>query len=192
MNKKQKKFLHLFFFLSILAVALYASFLLSQYITSDKGSQQLIQEFGHLSIIIISFIAGLNAAVPIPAATFVPVFTAGGISLPVIIALLVIGTMAANLLSYVIGRYGGNITRTHYPQIQKKLVQIYQEKRQWLFYFVFLFTALVPFPDEIFIIPLGLVGVKLKDFFIPLFLGTICYQAMLAFGIHNIFKYLIG
>ncbi len=188
---KRKKAFNVFLFLLILGGGLTASFFLSQYVASNNGSQVLIQEFGHVGILLISFIAGLNLFIPIPAATFVPVFTAGGISLFEIIVLLVVGTMAANLLSYFLGRYGGKITHTHYPELQKKLVALYTKRKEWLVYFVFLFTALMPLPDEVFLIPLGIIGVRLQQFIVPLVLGTICYQTLAAFGIHNIFKFLL-
>ena len=187
----KRKALNVFLFLLLLASGLTASFFLSQYVANSDASQLLIQQYGYLGILAVSFIAGLNLFIPIPAATFVPVFTAGGISLFEIIVLLVIGTMAANLLSYYLGRYGGKITHTHYPELQKKLVSLYTKRKKWLVYFVFLFTALMPLPDEVFLIPLGVIGVKLKQFIIPLTLGTICYQTLAAFGVHNIFKYFL-
>jgi membrane protein YqaA with SNARE-associated domain len=188
---KMKKVLSLIVFLVILAGGLLASLWLTQYVTNDDISQKLIREFGHVGILIISFIAGLNALVPVPAATFVPIFTAGGISLPVIIILLVIGTMAANIVSYAIGRYGGKITQSHYPDVQKKLLNAYTGKERWLPYFVFFFTALIPVPDEVFLIPLGVMGIKLKQIIIPLFLGTIFYQTLAAFGVYNVFKFIL-
>jgi membrane protein DedA with SNARE-associated domain len=190
MSKKKKVF-HLVLFFSVLVVALFVSFLLTQYVIGNDSSKVLIQDYGHISIIFISFIAGINALIPIPAATFVPVFTAGGISLPMIIFLLVVGTMLANLISFAIGQYGGNITKTHYPHIQKKLVRIYRTQKKWLSVFVFAFAAFIPFPDEVYLIPLGIVGVKLKQFIIPLVLGTICYQTIAAFGVYNVFKYFL-
>lgn len=167
------------------------TFFLSQHVSSNEASQQLIQNFGYIGIFAISFIAGLNLFIPIPAATFVPVFTAGGISLFEIIVFLVIGTMAANLLSYFLGIYGGKISNAHYPELQKKLIRLYQKRKKWLVYFVFIFTALMPLPDEVFLIPLGVVGVKLRQFIVPLLLGTICYQTLATFGVHNIFKYFL-
>ena len=188
---KRKKAFNVFLFLFILAGGLTVTFFLSQHVSSSEASQQLIQNFGYIGIFVISFIAGLNLFIPIPAATFVPVFTAGGISLFEIIVFLVIGTMAANLLSYFLGIYGGKISSAHYPELQKKLIRLYQKRKKWLVYFVFIFTALMPLPDEVFLIPLGVVGVKLRQFIIPLLLGTICYQTLATFGVHNIFKYFL-
>lgn len=185
---KKKKALNLAIFFAVLWAGFFVSFWLAEYVSNDTVSQKLIQDFGHLSILIISFVAGLNALVPIPAATFVPVFTEGGISLPVVTLLLIIGTMAANLVSFIIGVYGGKITESHYPNLQKKMLDFYKGKEKWLPYFVFCFTAILPLPDEVYLIPLGLIGIKLRQIFIPLLFGTIVYQTLAALGVHNIFK----
>jgi membrane protein DedA with SNARE-associated domain len=186
---RRKKVFNLILFLGLISAALFGSFLLADFITSDYSSREIIQGYGYFGILLVSFVAGLNLFVPIPAATFVPVFTAGGISLPEVIIFLIIGTMAANLLSYYLGRFGGDITRSHYPKLQKKLVVLYSNNRKWLPYFVFGFAAFIPLPDEVYLIPLGIVGVKLKQFIIPLILGTATYQTLAALGVDNLFRY---
>lgn len=186
---RRKKVFNLILFLGLISAALFGSFLLADYIANDHTSRELIQDYGYFGILLVSFVAGLNFIVPIPAATFVPVFTAGGISLPEIILFLVLGTMAANLLSYYLGRYGGTITNSHYPTIQKKLLSLYRGKSKWLPYFVFGFAAFIPLPDEVYLIPLGIIGVKLKQFIIPLVLGTATYQTLATLGVDNLFRF---
>lgn len=189
--KRHRKVFNLLFFIGLICAALFASFLLAEYIATDHSSRELIQEYGYFGILLVSFVAGLNLFVPIPAATFVPVFTAAGISLFEIIVLLVIGTMAANLLSFYLGRYGGSLAKNNYPEIQKKLVSLYTRRKKWVPHFVFAFSALVPLPDEVFLIPLGIVGVKLRHIIVPLILGTTIYQSLAAFGVDNLFRYVI-
>lgn len=188
---KRRQLFNLTIFLSLIAISVVGSFALTEYVIDTPASQTLIQDFGYISIILLSFVAGLNLLLPVPAATFVPVFTAAGLGLPAIIICLVTGTMAANMLSYVAGRYGGKFTRSRYPNIQKKLQALYSTHERWVPHFIFLFTALVPLPDEVFLVPLGIIGVKLKHFIIPLVLGTIFYQTFAAYGIDNIFRYLL-
>lgn len=178
-------------FLGLLSLGIFGSLLLTEFVLANPDYQTLIQQFGFAGVLLISFVAGLNLFLPIPAATFVPVFTAGGMSLPFVIILLVIGTMAANLFSYVAGRYGGKVVRSHYPELQQKIISLYRNHERWLPHFVFMFTALMPLPDEVFLVPLGIIGVKLKHFILPLLLGTIFYQTFAAYGIDNIFKFLL-
>lgn len=187
----KRRAFNLMMFLGLLSLGIFGSLLLTQYVIANPTHHELIQKFGFLGVLFISFVAGLNLFLPVPAATFVPVFTAGGMGLPSIILFLIIGTMAANLFSYVAGRYGGKVVKSHYPEIQQKMIHLYKDHARFLPHFVFLFTALVPLPDEVFLVPLGIIGVKLKKFIVPLTLGTIFYQTFAAYGIDNIFKFLI-
>jgi membrane protein DedA with SNARE-associated domain len=174
-----------------MCVGIGGSFLLTNYVVENESSQILIQDFGYLGVLAISFIAGLNFIIPIPAATFVPVFTAGGMSLPIIIALLTLGTLAASLLAYTIGHFSRNLALTHYPKLQAKLLSSYQKHKKLLPYFIFFAASLIPLPDEIYLVPLGVIGVPVRTFLFPLILGTVIYQSLSAFGISNIFTYFL-
>ncbi len=186
---KQNKIINSVLFIGVIIAVLVVSYFLTQYVSTNEASQKLIQEFGYLAVLAISFIAGLNLFLPVPAATFVSIFTAGGMSLPIIIFLLVAGTMTANLLSFAIGHYGRKVTNSHYPKIQTWLTDLYTKHKKYLPYFIFSFTALVPIPDEVYLIPLGIIGIRLRGIIFPLLLGTIVYQTLAAYGIDNIFKY---
>lgn len=186
------KIFHFLILISVIVAIFSISLFLTHHVTNDSGAQLLVQQFGYFGVLLISFIAGLNLIVPVPAATFVPVFTAGGIPLPIIILLLVIGTMSANLLSYFIGKLGHSFTSTHYPKIQKRIFKNYAERKNLLPYFVFAFAAFIPLPDEVYLIPLGIIGVKIREFIIPLVLGTITFQTLTALGVQNIFSIILN
>jgi uncharacterized membrane protein YdjX (TVP38/TMEM64 family) len=186
------KIIHLLSILFIVAVIFSASVYLTHYVTNDINAQLFIQQFGYIGVLLISFITGLSLISPVPAATFTPIFTAGGIPLFITISLAVVGTMFANFISYYIGRLGHDFTNTHYPKIQKKILGIYSERKELLPYLVFGFTAFIPIPDEIYLIPLGIIGVQIREFIIPLLLGTIFFQTMTALGFHNIFQIILN
>ena len=185
------RILHIIMLIGIIALLLVTSFLLTQHVTSDESAQLLIQQFGHISILLISFITGISMISPVPAATFTPIFTAGGINIITVVTLAVTGTMLANFVSYAIGRLGNDFTNTHYPKIQKRIIKIYTEKKEYLPYLVFCFAAFIPLPDELYLIPLGVIGVKIYDFILPLFLGTAFFQTITAFGFNNIFQLIL-
>lgn len=187
----KRRLFNLTMFLGLLALGVFGSLLLTEHVIANPAYHEHIQQFGFVGVLFISFVAGLNLFLPVPAATFVPVFTAGGMTLPSIIIFLIIGTMAANLFSYVAGRYGGKVVKSHYPELQQKMIHLYKEHSRFLPHFVFFFTALIPLPDEVFLVPLGIIGIKLKQFIIPLVLGTVFYQTFAAYGVDNIFKFLI-
>lgn len=187
-NLKTNKILHLFILIFVVILLITASFYLTQYVTSDKETQLQIQEFGYIGVLLVGFITGLSMVSPVPAATFTPIFTAGGMNIIIVITLTIIGTTCANFISYYIGRLGHNFTNTHYPKIQKYIMKIYTERKKLLPYLVFGFAAFLPFPDEIYLIPLGIIGVKIREFILPLLLGTIFFQIMTAYGFQNVFQ----
>lgn len=186
-NSLTKKIIHSLIIIIAIIGIFSLSLYFTQYVADDEGAQMLVQQFGYIGVLLVSFITGLSFISPVPAATFSPIFTAGGIPLFITITLAVIGTMCANFVSYFVGRLGHNFTNTHYPKIQQKILSLYANKKELLPYFVFGFAALIPIPDEVYLIPLGIIGVKIRDFIIPLFLGTIFFQTVTAFGFQNIF-----
>jgi membrane protein DedA with SNARE-associated domain len=137
------KSLHFLSITFIVAVIFSASIFLTEYVANDIGAQLLVQQFGYIGVLLVGFITGLSMISPVPAATFTPIFTAGGIPLLTAIGLSVIGTMCANFVSYYIGRLGHDFTNTHYPKIQKRILNLYIERKELLPYLVFGFTAFV-------------------------------------------------
>ncbi len=183
----RKKFIHTSLFVLMITAIIFGSFLLSQFVAGDSYVQSLVQTYGGFGVVLISFIAGLNLLVPVPAATFVPIFTAGGMDMFTIITLLVIGAMSANLLAYALGRYGYLMTKSKHLAWQEKFTNLYNRNKKALPFFIFGFSAFIPLPDEVFLVPLGLIGIKLRVIILPLFFGTIVFQTIAAFGFSNVF-----
>ena len=178
--------------LSITAVTmLLGVLLLARHITKNDNAQMFVQEFGYFGVVVISFIAGINAIVPIPAGSFVPIFTAAGLELDVIILMLIIGTTLADLLAWYVGVLGRKITLHNYPRLAEFTDWI-QQKNIWvIMLFVFVYASIAPVPNEVILIPLALVGIKLRYLFVPLIMGTIIYQTAFAFGIQNLFEWFV-
>lgn len=188
---KQRFFNRLFHFavlIAVFALLVTTSVYITNHVTTNEDAQEFVQEFGHVGVLLISFVIGVSVISPVPAGTFSPIFTAGGIDIITVILLAVVGTMLANFVSYFIGRLGHDFTNTNYPKIQKKVIEIYEEKKAMVPFLIFGFAAFIPLPDEIYLIPLGVMGVKIRDFIIPLFLGTLFFQTVTALGFQNIFQ----
>ena len=178
---------HLFaigcFILLVVAGALY----LAQFVATDSAAQALVAQFGYLGILALAVVSGLNLLVPVPAATFTPVFVAAGLTLPLIILTLIIGTTIADLLGYLFGRWSRAFAHEHYPQTYQKILTLHTKRSALLIPFIFLYAAFVPFPNEAIIIPLALIGVRLPIIIIPLLLGTTLNQTLLALGAIGLF-----
>jgi membrane protein YqaA with SNARE-associated domain len=173
----------------IISIALVGAFFLTQYVQDNETAQRLVEQFGYLGILIISIVIGLNLFLPIPAATFAPIFVSAGLPLPGIILMLVLGAMTADAIGYLIGVGGRRITEHTHPAFQAKLQSFATRHHQLVLPFVFLFSAFSPFPNEVILIPLAIMGIRFRVLFLPLLLGTILYESILAYGLTGAFHY---
>lgn len=178
--------------LGVLALAMLSGiFLLATIISDDKAAQELVQRLGYVGVLIVSFIAGLNAIVPVPAGSFVPIFLAAGLSMPLIIATLVVGTTLADLLAFYVGMKGREFAAAQHPRVINFTTWLRSGKEPYIIPGVFLYAAFSPIPNELILIPLALAGVRFRTLVLPLFLGTIVYQTAFALGAQGIFNWLI-
>lgn len=173
--------------LAIVTLAFAASFFLADYVASNGSARELVERFGYAGILAISVVSGLNLFIPVPAAAFVPVFTAAGFSMPGIITTLIVGTLIADWIGYLLGVAGRHATELHYPKFQKKLRRFAKRHHALILPGVFLYAAFSPFPNEIVLAPLALIGTRFRALFLPLLLGTIAYQILYAYGAQGIF-----
>lgn len=167
-----------------------ASFLLADYVQDSQAAQELVDQFGYAGIFAIAVLTGLNTFVPIPTATFTPVFLSAGFPLWTIIVTFVLGTVLADAIGYLIGVGGRHVSELRYPTFQKRLARVARDHHRLILPGVFLLAAFAPMPNEIFIIPLAIAGVRFKKLLLPLLLGTIVHQTLFAFGFAELFRYL--
>ncbi len=182
-----------FALLGILITAVWiAALFLAEYVATNDMARNLVSQFGYIGVLVVAIVSGLNVLVPVPAAAFVPVFAAAGLHIWLIIGVLVIGTTIADLIGYYVGRWSKEFVQEHYPKTFRKMKILDDSHHNWVLPLVFVYAALLPFPNEAIIIPLALIGFRFRTFLIPLILGNIVYQTALAFGATNIFTLLFG
>ncbi len=172
--------------LSVAVTVLFAA----HYIEQSQTAQTLISKLGYVGVVIIAIIAGLNVAFPIPAATLTPLFTAAGLWLPMIILALTIGTFIADLTGYLFGSIARTHIYKHYPRIVAYLEKIYTDRPHLIIPVVFLYVAFIPLPNEVLVIPLALLHIRLRLILLPLFLGNLMNQTIYALGMQGIFSWL--
>ena len=173
----------------LITAALVGSFFLADYVQSNGTARQLVEHFGYLGIFLVALLIGLNLFLPVPAATFTPIFVSAGLPIPGIIVTLVLGALVADTIGYLIGLGGRHITRHTSPALQKKMQSFAERHHTLLLPFVFLYSAFSPFPNEVIIIPLAIMGIRFRVLFLPLLLGTILYEGLLAYGATSAFQY---
>jgi membrane protein DedA with SNARE-associated domain len=162
---------------------------LAEYVLLNPGAQALIAQAGYLGVVATAIIAGLNAVVPVPAATFTPLFTAAGLSLPLIIAALVVGTVIADLIGFWFGRWSRDAVADRYPRTHQYFTTLVAERRWLVMPMVIAYAAFVPFPNEAILIPLAIAGVSLSHILPAVVIGNIIHQAYLAVGFSSLFAW---
>lgn len=172
----------------LLLVTLTGVFHLAQFIVEDTTAQTLVQNFGYWGVLLVSYIAGLNAIVPVPAGSFVPIFVAGGLAMPLIITMLVIGTFLADMTAYLVGVLGRKIATNKYPRLIHYSTILKEKNKFYVVLGVFLYATFSPLPNELILVPLALMGTPLLLLVPPLLVGTILYQSAFAFGVTELFN----
>ncbi len=177
-----RKIFELTLILAVLTATMVVVIFLADYVAAHNGAQEIIARFGYAGVLAISVIAGLSTFIPIPPASFVPVFTAAGLAFPLIIFALVLGTTIADLIGYLFGAVSKDFVNSHYPRIYYYITDIELHHHRWVTPFIFLYAAFSPLPNELMVIPFGVLGVPLKKIIVPLLLGTTIHHFLIAYG----------
>lgn len=158
----------------------------SQQLSESTAIVSLVEKFGYFGVLFTGIVAGLNTFVPLPAATFTPIFINAGLSIPLIVLVLAIGTLIADSLGFALGHVSRELIKRKYPKIFGFFTKLQQEHTALIIPVVILYASFVPFPNEAILIPLALAGAKLRTLLVPLIIGNIIHQLILVYGVKNI------
>lgn len=184
-----KKIIHFFCIAVGVAALIIASFFFANYVANSAGAQEIVSHLGYVGVLIVAYVTGVNVILPIPPATFVPIFTAAGLLIPFILVAFVVGTLLADLTGYLVGKAGKKFVAAHYPKTHHFLQKLREQHAKLIIPFVFLYTAFIPLPNEAFIVPLGMMGVRVRHIILPLVAGTTVYHILTIYGTQTIFAY---
>ncbi len=171
----------------VLLIIFTAFFFLAQEFTTESTIQLLIQDFGYIGVMIAGIIGGLNTFIPIPAASFTPLFIAAGLSLPLIILMLTLGTLIADYVGYALGHVSREIIKLKHPKLFTFFLTLEEQHHHFVLPLVFFYAAIMPIPNEIILIPLALSGIRFRTMIIPLVFGNLISQAVLSYGFTSLF-----
>lgn len=173
----------------LLGLVISGAFLLAGYVKNSDTAQHLVTQFGYWGILVISVISGLNMFVPIPAAAFTPVYIAAGFPLWGIAGAMILGTMIADTIGYLLGIGGRHIAKHAHPRFEEALESFATVHPRLVVPLVFLTSAFAPFPNEVVLIPLAFIGVPFRTLALPLFTGTIVYNLLVVYGLTSALGY---
>jgi membrane protein YqaA with SNARE-associated domain len=175
----------------LLALILVAAFFVGAIVfanslTNNDAVIGVVDQLGYLGVTLIAIAAGLNTFVPLPAGTFVTVFTAAGLWLPLIIFFLALGTLIADGIGFLFGHVSRDLIANKYPKLFAFITEVQTNHHRLIIPVVIVYAALVPFPNEVILIPLALAGIRFRTLLIPLIIGNIIHQIIIIFGVQTI------
>lgn len=159
---------------------------LAQHLADNQQATTVVEQFGYVGVVILGVIAGLNAFFPVPAATLTPLYVGAGLTLPLIVLSLTVGTMIADFVGFFIGRLSRELIAERYPKTMRFFANIRDNRSHLIIPAVVLYAAFVPFPNEAILLPLGLTGFRFGTLIIPLFIGNLIHQALLVYGVNGL------
>jgi membrane protein YqaA with SNARE-associated domain len=139
--------------------------------------EQLALQYGYVGIFLLAFIGAVSIFIPIPYT--VVIFTLGGLFDPVFLALAAgFGAGLGELSGYLLGAYGAKIISKERRRKMEFMVKVFNN---WGPVAIFVF-ALTPLPDDLLIIPLGMMRYSLVKTFVSALAGKIALSFILAYS----------
>lgn len=137
----------------------------------------------YLLVFFLAFVGGTSILFPFP--YYLVVFTFGAAHLnPILLGIFAgTGVMLGDSTSYLVGYSGREI-------IPAKLSERFNKIRDWLLrqksgfiaLGLFLYGAIIPIPNDVVIVPLGVIRFSYIKAVIPLWLGNIVFNIIVAFA----------
>ncbi len=146
---------------------------------------ELVSIYGYLGAFVVCIIGNVSVFIPIPFALMVYAF--GATLNPLLLGLVCgLGSTIGEMVSYVLGWGGRKVIEGRYGSrldAVEKLIERYGA------FSVFLF-ALLPLPDDLLLIPLGMMKYDVRKTFIAMLLGKTIMCSSLAYAGAFSFNYL--
>jgi membrane protein YqaA with SNARE-associated domain len=126
---------------------------------------------------------GISIMFPIPYYLLVFTFAAGGGN-PILLGIFAgIGLAVGDSTSYLFGYHGGKLIPKLYQKMSRKITKKIMSSPEWARNLIlFTWGAVTPFPNDILIVPLGLMRYPYKKTIIPIGLGNIVFNTAVAFA----------
>ena len=172
----------------LLVAAIALVFYLARFARESEIVREIIATYGYAGIFLVSLVGGFNFIVPIPAVLLIPLFSEAGLMLWPSIFLIVVGVTIADSIAYYFGRIGRQVLAYSADgKILTRLERIRFHHPLWPVAFLFLFVSLVPYPNEILLVPMGFLGYRFSRLLPVILTGNFIFNVLYAFGFSNLF-----
>jgi len=176
---------------TLLVAFIIAAFYLARIAQENEPVRMLVADYGYVGIFVTSVVSGFNLVVPIPAIAFLPLFLESGLSFALIILFISAGVTLADTVAYFIGRAGRHIMSHSVEERVLVNLERVRARYHWApITVLFLFAAFAPLPNEIVMVPLGLLGYRLLTVLPVAVAGNLVFNALYATGTIGLFNLL--
>jgi len=136
---------------------------------------------------VAAFLTGI-AGFPVPIVAFTPIFVELGLNTVLVVVAIVIGLTMGDLVTYAFGVLGRRLSGGKENKVLVRL-EAYSKKYKTLpLWILFFWASFIPIPNEVLLLPLGLLGYRLVHILPPLILGNIVLNTLVASGVVGIFS----
>jgi len=140
---------------------------------------KLAEALSYPGVFVVSLIGAVSIVYPIPYTLVILLMGASGRFNPLLIAISGgFGSAIGEFFGYVLGYYGRALVSEERQKKMDYMVKVFDRYGPWA---IFAF-ALTPLPDDLLLIPLGIMRYKFIKAFIPCLLGKLSMCFILAYG----------
>ena len=178
------------FRIAILLGVIGAAFYLARMASGNEVIQELVASYGYVGIFFIALLSGFNIVVPIPAASFTPLFIESGLSFFPTVLIIALGMTAADGLTFYLARAGkGIISESWGEKFFDKFWSLPEKYYRYPLAVLFIFAASIPLPNELLLIPMAFFfRYGLKELIPVVLAGNLIFNILFAKGLLNIFE----
>lgn len=174
-NSKYNSLIFLIIFVTAWSVTLY--FINPQEIVEFIGVHN-----GYVVGFLVSLFGGVSVASSGVIYTMLATLVAGGLNFIILGIVIGIGASIGDMIMFLVGMKGKT-------SLEKRFKKIFTKYNKWLqkipnpivYLFVFIYTAIIPLPNDIVLLPLGLAGHSFKKIFMFVFAGNLVFMIILGY-----------
>lgn len=140
-------------------------------------------ENGYFLALVLALIGGTSIVFPFPYHIVIFTLAAGGLN-PFLLGFFAgTGVFVGDSTSYLVGYAGREIIAGKMQRLFKKLYDWAIKKPKWVLpIFLYVYSSVIPIPNDFIIVPLGFARYPYLKVVIPLWLGSITFNTILAFA----------
>ncbi|NCU41165.1 MAG: hypothetical protein EOM19_00380 [Candidatus Moranbacteria bacterium] len=180
--KITKRMKHFLLFLGMFVVVGVFSFLALSF-SPEEIITWIGEENAYIALFFMALLGGSSVFIPFPYYLFTISFGALGLSPFLLGFVSALGAAVGDVTTYYFARKSRVIISSRMEKFFSRTLEVCTKKHPRLVpIFTFLYASFSPFPDDLIMVPAGLMKYPFKRLIVSLFLGKLVFNTLLAFA----------